>query len=95
MKDAVSRKIEAHKAMCQNSTEVNKRRYKSLLNEARKAVSKAMKEKDCRGANECQNCKYGMVRLVKGLKSCCKEFEGGMCMRGRDGKLSFSEKGYR
>ena len=40
--EAVSRKKEAHKAMCQNSTEENKRRHKSMKN---KAVSKAMREK--------------------------------------------------
>ena len=33
-----------------------------------------------------------MLRLVKGLKTDSKEVEGGQCMRGRDGKLSFSEK---
>ena len=38
VKEAVSRKKEVHKAMCQNSTEENKRRYK-----AQKAVSKAMR----------------------------------------------------
>ena len=42
MKEAVSRKKDAHKAMCQNSTEKNKRRYKNRKN---KAASKAMREK--------------------------------------------------
>ena len=36
---------EAHKAMCQNSTEENKRRYKSMKNKAKKAVSKVMRQK--------------------------------------------------
>ena len=45
MKEAFSRKKEAHKVMCQNSTEENKRRYKSMKNKANKAVSKAMREK--------------------------------------------------
>ena len=44
MKKTVSRKREAYKAMCQNSTEGNKRRYEGLRNKARKAVSKAMRE---------------------------------------------------
>ena len=43
--EAVSRKKEALKAMCWNSTEENKRRYKSMKNKAKKAVSKAMREK--------------------------------------------------
>ena len=45
MKEAVTRKKEAHKAMCQNSTEESKRRYKSMKNIANKAASKAMREK--------------------------------------------------
>ena len=32
VKEAVYRKKEAHKAMCQNSTEENKRRYKGMKN---------------------------------------------------------------
>ena len=39
VKEAVSRKKEAHKAMCQSSTEENKSRYKSMKNKANKAVS--------------------------------------------------------
>ena len=42
MKEAVSRKKDTHNAMCQNNTEENKRRHKSMRN---KAVSKAMREK--------------------------------------------------
>ena len=39
MKEAVSGKKEAHKAMCQNSSEENKSRYEGMENEAKKAVS--------------------------------------------------------
>ena len=42
MKEADSRKKEAHKAMCQNSTEENNKRYGSMKN---KAVKKALREK--------------------------------------------------
>ena len=44
MKEAVSKKKGAHKAMCQDNTEENKRRYKSMTNKAKKAVSKAIRE---------------------------------------------------
>ena len=44
-KEAVSRKNEAHKAMCKNSTDENKRGYKSMKNKANKAASQAMREK--------------------------------------------------
>ena len=45
VKETVSRKKDAHKAMYQNSTEENKRRHKSMKNKANKEVSKVMREK--------------------------------------------------
>ena len=92
VKEAVSRRKEAHKAMCQNSSEENKRRYKSMKNKANKAVSRAMREKDELVHTELQDCPNWMFMLVKGLKTDSKEVEGGRCMRGSDGKLCFSEK---
>ena len=38
VKEAVSIKKEAHKAMCQNSAEENKRRYKSMKYKAKKGA---------------------------------------------------------
>ena len=43
--EAVSRKKDAHKALYQNSTEENKRRYKGMKNRAEKGVLKALREK--------------------------------------------------
>ena len=39
MKEAVSRRKDAHRAMCQHCTEQNKRRHKSTKNKAKKSVS--------------------------------------------------------
>ena len=55
VKESVVRKKEAHKAMCQNSTEENKRRYKSMKSKANKAVSKAMRETAEEALTELQN----------------------------------------
>ena len=66
VKEVVSGKKEEHKAMCQNSTEENKRRYNGMKN---KAVSKAMREKAEELLPELQNCPNGMFRPVKGLKT--------------------------
>ena len=52
VKEAVSRKKEAYRAMYQNSAEENKSMYKSMKNKANKAVSTAMKEK----AEKALNC---------------------------------------
>ena len=91
MKEAVSRKKEAHKAMCQNSTDGNKRRCKSMKNKASKAVSKAMREMAEEAITELHHCQYGMFRQVKGLKTDSKQVQGGRCVRGSDGKQCFSE----
>ena len=90
VKEAVSRKNEAHKAICQNSIAENKRRYIGMKNKATKAVSKADKVEEVH--TELLNCPNGMFKLVIGLKTDSKEVEGGRCMRGSDGKLCFSEK---
>ena len=45
VKVAISRKNDAHKAMCQDNTEENKGRYESMKNKAKKAVSIAIRER--------------------------------------------------
>ena len=92
VKEAVPRKKDAHKARCQSRTEENKRRGKSIKNKAKKAVSKAMREKAEEALTELQNCSNGMLRPVKGRKHDSKEVAGGGRMRGSDGMPCFSEK---
>ena len=45
VKEAVSRKKDAHRAMCQNNAVEKKRRYRSMKNKAKKAVSRAIRER--------------------------------------------------
>ena len=75
MRQAVLRKKDEHKVMCQNSTEENKRMYKSMKSKAMKAVSMAIKEKAEEAHTELIHCPNGMFRLVKGLKTDSKEVE--------------------
>ena len=56
-------------------------RYKGMKNKARKAASKAMREKVENELTELQGCPYGMFRLVKGLKIDSKEVEGNVYER--------------
>ena len=42
---AISRKKDAHWVMCRNSTEENKKMYKTMKNKALKAVSRVVREK--------------------------------------------------
>ena len=63
VKEAISRKKNAQKAMCQNSTEENKK-YESMENKVKKASSKAMKMKAEEELTELRNCPNGMLRVV-------------------------------
>ena len=48
-----------------------------------------MREKAKEALTELQSCQNLMLRLVKGLKTDSKEFEGGRCMRESDKKPYF------
>ena len=63
-----------------------------IIIKAKKAVSKAMTEKTEKALTELLNCPSEVFRLVCGLNTDSKEAECGMCMRGSDGRLCFSEK---
>ena len=92
VKEAITRKKDAHKKLRKSGTEVNKARYKNVKNRANKVVAKAMKEaaeRELRGLSEHPN---KMFKLVKSMKKDWTDVEGGRCMRGSDGRLSFSEK---
>ena len=54
-------------AMFQDSTEEKRRRYKSMKNKVKKAVTKAMREKADEALSDLQSCPNGMFMLVKGL----------------------------
>ena len=63
-----------------------------MKSKPKKGVSKAVRVKAEEALTELHNYPYGMLRLVRGLKTDSKEGDGGRCMRGSDGKLCFSEK---
>ena len=55
MKEAVPRMKDAHRALCQSSTEENKSRYKSMRSKANE-INKAMRENAEEVLTELQNC---------------------------------------
>ena len=90
--EAIARKKDAHKEMLKSGTEANKARYKNMKNRAKKVVAKAMNEaaeRELRGLSEHPN---KVFKLVKSVEKDGKDVEGGRCMRGSHGRLSFSEK---
>ena len=92
VKEAIARKQDAHKEMRKSGTKANKARYQNMKNRAKKMVAKAMKEvaeRELRGLSEHPN---KVFKLVKSMKKDGKDVQGGNCMKGSDGRPSFSEK---
>ena len=92
VKEAIANKKAAHKEMCKNRTEENKARYVRMRNRAKRAVAKAMKEEAVQELKELDKSPNEVFKFVKSMKKDGKDVEGGRCMRGSDGRLSFSEK---
>ena len=90
MKEAIARMKDSHKEMRKSGTEVDKARYKNMKNREKKVVAKTMKEaaeRELRGLSEHPN---KVFKLVKSRKKDGKDVERRRCMRGSDGRLSFS-----
>ena len=90
MKEAIARNKDAREEMCKSRTEVDKARYKNMKNRAKKVVSKAMEA--VRELGELSEHPNKVFKLVKSIKKDGKDVEGRRCMRGRNGRLNFSEK---
>ncbi|XP_068739418.1 uncharacterized protein [Montipora capricornis] len=89
VKEAIARKKDTRKDMCKSGTEANKARYKNMKNRAKKVVAKAMKEAAERELRELSEHPNKVFKLVNSMKKDGKDVEGGRCMRGSDGRLSF------
>ena len=63
-----------------------------MKNQAKKVISKAVKEAAERELRELSKHPNKVFKLVKSMKKDGKDVEGGRCMRGIDGRLNFSEK---
>ena len=92
MKEVIQQKKVAYKKMCKNRSEENKAKYKNIKNRTKKVVANSMRnevEKELTKLNKKPN---NIFTLVKFIKKDGKDIEGGICMRGNDGRLGFSEK---
>ena len=73
VKEVIARKKDAHKEMCKSGTEANKARYKNMKNQAKKVVSKAMKEAAERELRELSEHPNKVFKLVKSMKKVLRE----------------------
>jgi hypothetical protein len=92
VKEAIARKKVAFKEMCKNGTDENKALYKNMRNRAKKVVAKAMRKEAEQELRELSENPNKVFKFVKSMRKDGRDVVGGRCLRGDDGRLSFSEK---
>jgi len=95
VKDAIARKKKAYKDMCKLGSEENKLKYRKTRSETKKPVARAMRREAEKETKELCKKPNNVFKLFKLLKREGKDVEGGRCMIGKDGKLSFNENARR
>ena len=92
VKDAIKIKKKAFSEWCKNRSEENKDSYKKQKNRTKKVVATAMKKEAERELEGLCGKPNNVFRLVKFMKREGRDIDGGRCMKGKDGRLLFSEK---
>ena len=82
----------AYKNMCKNRSDENKTKYKNIRNQTKKVVANSMRKKAKKELTKLNKNPNNIFTLVKFMKRDWKDFEVDRCMRGKDGRLGFSEE---
>ena len=78
--------------MCKNRSEKNKAKYKNIKNQTKKVVASFMRKEAQKELTKLNKKSNNIFTLVKFMKKDKKSIEGSRCMRGKKGRLGFSEK---
>ena len=92
VKDTITRKKAAFKELCRFPSEQNKTQYKRIRNQTRKIVTRAMRKEANQELNNLYQNSNSVFYFLKRMKKEGKNVEGGRCLRGGDGRLSFIEE---
>ena len=90
VKEAITRKKEAYRALCKNRSENNLATYKALKNKAKKIVASAMKKEAEREIDNLSRNPNNIFKFLKRMRKDGKDVEGGQCIRDERGKLGLS-----
>ena len=91
IKDTITRQKAAFKELCRFPSEQNKTQYKHIRNQTRKIVAKAMRMEANQELNNLYQNSNSVFYFLRKMKKEGKDVEGGRCLRGGDGRLSFIE----
>ena len=92
VKNIIARKKAAFKELCRFPSEENKTQFKSLRNQTRKIVGRAIRMEANQELNDLYQNSNSFFYFLKRMKKEGKEVEGGRCLKRRDGRLGFIKK---
>ena len=92
MRNTIARKKEAFKAFCKTGLEEHKIFYRKMRNQTKKVIAKAMKMEAEKEMEELFEKPNKIFKFVKFMKRDGKDVEGGKWIKGRDGRIGFSQE---
>ena len=95
VRNAITRKKEAFKTFCKTGLEEPKISYRKMRNQTKKVIAKAMKTKAEKEMEELREKPNKIFKFVKFMKRDGKDVEGGKWIKGRDGRIGFSQEHQR
>ena len=95
VRNAIARKKEAFKMFCKTGLEEHKISNRKMRNQTKKVIAKAMKTEAEKEMEELREKPNKIFKFVKFMKRDGKDAEGGKWIKGRDGRISFSQEDRR
>ena len=92
VRNAIARKKEAFKTFCKAGLEEHKIFYRKMRNQSKKVIAKAMKTEAEKQMEELHKKSNKIFKFVKFMKRDGKDVEGGKWIKGRDGRIGFSQE---
>ena len=92
VRNAIGKKKEAFKPFCKTGLEEHKIFYRKMRNQTKKVIAKAMKTEAEKEMEELREKPNKIFKFVKFMKRDGKDVEGGKWIKGRDGRIGFSQK---
>ena len=92
MRNALAKKKEAFKTFCKAGLEEHKISYRKMRNQTKKVIAKAMKTEAEKQMEELHKKSNKIFKFVEFMKRDGKDVEGGKWVKGRDGRIGFSQE---
>ena len=92
VRNAIARKKEAFKTFCITGLEEHKIFYRKMRNQTKKVIAKAMKREAEKEMEELREKPNKIFKFLKFMKRDGKDVEGGEWIKGRDGRIGFSQE---